>query len=54
MRRYFTWERAVLALAAFNLLFVPAALLAHPSGAALAHAFGTWSPLPGGLDCCAS
>jgi Mn2+/Fe2+ NRAMP family transporter len=48
-RRYATWERGVMALAVFNLLFVPAALFAHPSGAALAHAIGTWSPLPGGI-----
>ena len=48
-RRYVTWERALMALAAFNLLFVPAALLAHPDGAALARAFATWGPLPGGV-----
>ena len=48
-RRYVTWERVLMALAAFNLLFVPAALLAHPSGAALAHALATWGPLPGGF-----
>src|SRR5579872_3083571 len=28
-RRYATWERAAMALAAFNLLFIPAALFAH-------------------------
>ena len=39
-----------MALAAFNLLFVPAALLAHPDGAALAHALATWGPLPGGFN----
>ncbi len=50
MRRYFTWERAAMALAAFNLLFVPAALLARPDWAGLAHALGTWSPLPGGVS----
>jgi Mn2+/Fe2+ NRAMP family transporter len=49
LRRYATWERCVMALAAFNLLFVPAALLAHPDGAALARAIATWGPLPGGL-----
>ena len=49
-RRYATWERALMALAAFNLLFVPAALMAHPSGAALAHALATWGPLPGGFN----
>ena len=48
-RRYFTWERAVLVLATFNLLFVPAALLAHPHWDEVARALGTWSPLPGGL-----
>ena len=50
LRRYATWERALLALAAGNLLFVPAALLAHPSGAALAHAVAAWGPLPGGVN----
>ncbi|MCB5944817.1 NRAMP family divalent metal transporter [Acidocella sp. KAb 2-4] len=50
LRRYATWERVLLALAAGNLLFIPAALLAHPDGAALAHALGTWGPLPGGLS----
>jgi Mn2+/Fe2+ NRAMP family transporter len=49
LRRYWTWERAVMALTAFNLLFVPAALFAHPSGAALAHALVSWGPLPGGV-----
>ena len=49
LRRYATWERAVMTLAAANLLFIPAALFAHPSGHALAHAIATWSPLPGGV-----
>ncbi|MGO9419759.1 NRAMP family divalent metal transporter [Roseiarcus sp.] len=48
-RRYATWERTVMALAVFNLLFIPAALFAHPDGAALVHAIGTWSPLKGGV-----
>jgi Mn2+/Fe2+ NRAMP family transporter len=48
-RRYATWERVLMGLAVFNLLFIPAALLAHPDGAALAHAFATWGPLPGGF-----
>jgi len=47
-RRYFTWERAVMALAAFNLLFVPAALFAHPDAGAIARAMATWGPIPGG------
>ncbi len=49
LRRYATWERVLMALAAGNLLFIPAALLAHPSGAALAEAVATWGPLPGGF-----
>lgn len=44
--RYFTWERIVLGLAAANLLFIPAALYAHPSGAALLSALATWHPIP--------
>ena len=37
-----------MALAAFNLLFIPAAACRDPSGGALAHAVASWSPLPGG------
>lgn len=48
-RRYATWERVLMALAVVNLAFVPAALYAHPDGAALAHALATWGPLPGGF-----
>ncbi len=48
LRRYATWERVLMTLAVGNLLFIPAALYAHPSGAALAHAVATWGPLPGG------
>jgi len=47
-RRYVTWERAVMTLAVGNLLFVPAALLAHPDPAAMLHALGTWTPAPHG------
>lgn len=50
LRRYATWERALLALALGNLLFVPAALYAHPDGAALVKALGTWRPLPESVD----
>jgi Mn2+/Fe2+ NRAMP family transporter len=49
-RRYATWERMLMGLAIFNLLFVPAALLSHPDGAALVHAFATCGPLPGGFN----
>ena len=47
--RYWTWERITLGAAAFNLLFVPAALLAHPNWVAVSHALIGWKPLPGGL-----
>jgi Mn2+/Fe2+ NRAMP family transporter len=47
-RRYFTWERAVMILAAANVIFVPAAFFAHPDPAAIGRALGTWVPLPGG------
>jgi Mn2+/Fe2+ NRAMP family transporter len=50
LRRYATWERTLMGLAAANLLFIPAALLAHPSGTALLHAMAHWGPLPGDLD----
>jgi Mn2+/Fe2+ NRAMP family transporter len=49
-RRYATWERFLMGLAIFNLLFVPAALLSHPDGAALGRALATWGPLPGGFN----
>src|SRR5271166_767861 len=49
-RRYATWERVLMGLAVFNLLFVPAALLSHPDGAALGRALATWGPLPGGFN----
>ena len=50
LRRYATWERCLLGLAACNLVFIPAALLAHPNGAALTRALASWGPLPGGFD----
>ena len=50
LRRYATWERLLMGLAAFNLLFIPAALMAHPNGRALAHALAHWGPLPGGFN----
>ena len=46
--RYWSWERAALALAGFNLLFLLAALLSHPDPAAIGSAFLTWGPLPHG------
>jgi Mn2+/Fe2+ NRAMP family transporter len=49
-RRYFTWERAVIALAVGNLLFVPAALFAHPDATALARALAFLGPLPGNAN----
>jgi Mn2+/Fe2+ NRAMP family transporter len=47
--RYWTWERITLGAAAFNLLFVPVALLSHPHWGAVGRALITWQPLPGGL-----
>lgn len=44
--RYWTWERLTLAAAAFNLIFVPVALMTHPHWSALVHALGTGKPLP--------
>lgn len=43
-RRYRRWERQALALAAFNLVFVAAAILAHPGVAAVTGSFATASP----------
>jgi len=45
--RYWTWERITLAAAIFNLVFVPVALMTHPSARTVGHAFLTWQPLPG-------
>ena len=49
-RRYWSWERTVLALAMFNLIFIPVAFMTHPNWGAVAHSFFTFSPLPGGLN----
>ena len=46
--RYRRWERIALGLAAFNLLFVVVAVLAHPHPGAIGRALATWSPLPHG------
>jgi Mn2+/Fe2+ NRAMP family transporter len=46
--RYWTWERITLALAIFNTLFIPAALLARPDWHAVSHSLLTWTPLPSG------
>ena len=47
--RYWTWERITLGAAAFNLLFVPVALLSHPHWGEVGRALITWRPLPGGF-----
>src|SRR5579862_5928863 len=47
--RYWTWERVTLAAAAFNLVFVPVALLTHPHWRSVGHSLMSWGPLPGGL-----
>lgn len=46
---YWTGERLVLGLSAFNLVFIPAALLVKPDPAALLAAFGSFH-LPGGVS----
>src|SRR5215471_16137561 len=48
--RYWTWERVTLAAAAFNLIFVPVAILVRPHWGTVGHALVTWSPLPGGMS----
>src|ERR1700731_4671014 len=44
--RYWTWERITLAGAAFNLVFIPVALMTHPNWHSVSHALITWQPLP--------
>jgi len=44
--RYWTWERITLAIAAFNLVFVPVALLSHPDWHSLRYALASWKPIP--------
>lgn len=44
--RYWTWERITLAAAAFNLVFVPVALMAHPDWHAVGQSLITWQPFP--------
>jgi Mn2+/Fe2+ NRAMP family transporter len=44
--RYWTWERVTLVAAAFNLIFIPVALMTHPHWTSVGHAFGTWTPVP--------
>jgi Mn2+/Fe2+ NRAMP family transporter len=45
--RYWTWERITLAAAAFNLVFIPVALMTHPHWRPIGHSFLDWRPLPG-------
>jgi len=42
-------ERLTMAIAAFNLIFIPVALMAHPHWDAVGKALLVWKPLPGGL-----
>ena len=50
LRRYATWERALMALAAGNLLFIPAALFAHPERRGAGPRGRDLGPLPGGFN----
>jgi Mn2+/Fe2+ NRAMP family transporter len=45
---YRRWQSVALSLAAFNLLFLIAAFFSRPAPGALAGAFLTWQPVPGG------
>jgi Mn2+/Fe2+ NRAMP family transporter len=45
--RYWTWERITLAIAAFNLIFVPVALMSKPDWHSVGHALAGWKPIPG-------
>lgn len=49
-RRYWTWERITLAIAAFNLVFVPLALMSRPDWTSIGRSFVHWTPLPGGTN----
>jgi Mn2+/Fe2+ NRAMP family transporter len=48
--RYWTWERITLAVAAFNLIFIPLALLTRPNWQSVGHALIRWGPLVGGIS----
>lgn len=45
--RYWTWERITLAVAAFNLIFIPVALLSQPDWHSVRQALAGWKPAPG-------
>ena len=44
--RYWTWERITLAIATFNLIFIPVALMARPDWHSVSNAFAGWRPVP--------
>lgn len=47
--RYHNWERASLVVAAFNLIFIPLVLFAHPNWLLVASSFGNWH-VPSGFS----
>lgn len=49
-RRYWSWERTILTMAMFNLIFIPVAYMSHPNWGAVFHSFVTFGPLPGGVN----
>ena len=49
-RRYWSWERLILALASFNLVFLAVAFMAPVSWSSVGHAMWSWTPLPGGWN----
>lgn len=48
--RYWTWERITLALAVFNLVFIPLAFLTRPDWHSVGNALIRWRPLIGGVS----
>ncbi|MDA8193732.1 MAG: divalent metal cation transporter [Thermaerobacter sp.] len=46
-RRYWSWERLILALASFNLVFFVVALMAPIPWSGVGHALWSWAPWPG-------
>lgn len=48
-RRYSSWEKIILGLALFNLVFIPVAILAHPDWGAVGRSLVTFQPFPKGF-----
>jgi Mn2+/Fe2+ NRAMP family transporter len=48
-RRYSSWEKIILGLALFNLVFIPVAILTHPDWGAVGRSIVTFQPFPKGF-----